>query len=315
MHRLATLFLLCTAALVVTHPDRGRACSRGEPSVISRLVLPADDTTDVPINARVVIVYGMSRLPNLHFAPPLVRVAGAGTVAGETSTVITEASATLVFVPDVPLAPNTAYEVLDEICVQCGAETDASGSLSVVARFTTGVARDDTPPSPPSGTTANVRLDVCSDSSCCGPYEARRIDIHWDAIPQSALAQLDVDGAVTAYVTNPMALGWLRCFGGYSPGAQFEAPGLVSLRHVDVAGNLSASIFVPIDLPACNIDRPDDDQTAENSTAEVAEPEHTDEDGCGASRFGFGAFAQVLATLAMLTMRRGTRHSRAARAG
>ena len=302
------LLVLCSTAFSL-HTQSVQACSRVEPAVVSRVVVPADGATEVPINARVVLVYRTHRMWNFHFAAPLVRREGAEPVGGETSQIVTEESTTLIFVPDAPLAPDTTYEVLDDVCLYCDSGGDAQSALAVVARFTTGPTRDDTPPSPPSAVTAHVGLEVCPDSSCCGPYSTRRIDIYWAAIPQGALARLDVDGAATAYMSHPFALGWLRCFGGYSPGAQFVSPGVISLRHVDVAGNLSDAVIVPIDLPSCSADQPDEEQVAEVSepepdvATEFVEPAPNNEDGCGSAGPRSAALIQVLGTLAVLILR------------
>lgn len=316
MRRLATLLALCTATLI-SRPDRVRPCTPAQPSVWARHVLPADGTSDVPINARISIVYDSYRIPIHHFVVPIVRIEGAEPIAGSTSTIVTEISVTQVFVPDAPLAPNTTYEVLDELCVGCGSQTDASGALTVVARFTTGSTRDDTPPPPPSGVIADVRLDVCSESSCCGPYQARRIDIRWDEIPAESLGEIDLDGTVTAYVTRPSALGWLRCFGGYSPGAQIEATGTVSLRHTDLAGNLSEAVVVPVDLPACQTGQGDDEQAVEvvepgPEMAEVVEPTPTESDGCRTGGLDFTGLLLLFGANATLTAPR-PRPSRPAR--
>lgn len=235
-------------------PD-ARACTPPPTGVEGRTVLPEDGATDVPLNARVYVLYdtqGSDPGSTLE-----LRVQDGATVAVDETTPYTIGAARLL-APTAPLAPSTTYEILDTLALPCDSELPRTciAEPTVIATFTTGAALDTARPSV-TGVSVTSRGACVADS--CPDSESEQLDhISIDQViddfPTSWVMYeyLDLDGALVAGPTAWLTTG--RGCGdgaGYFPTYRYLAvPSDVLLRAVDLAGNVEASPH-PIDGGTC----------------------------------------------------------------
>ncbi len=206
----AAVFLSTIAAVGFVHETGVRACSAPLPGVVStRQVIPADGSTNVPSNARVILSYegtsgGVPDHPKLR-APDGTDVPV--TVSTPVNTPGIPSLATYVLVPGAPLKENTTYTVLSDYaqlpCVQnnlaivgaggnptCFPTLDGGDSFggdagvpptNVISSFTTGAGPDTTPPTLSGSLSYTVGSRyTCTAGACCGPYDAFTVGFTWD---------------------------------------------------------------------------------------------------------------------------------------
>lgn len=205
------LLPLCALAVVqVVQETHVQACSAPLPGVVStRRLIPADGTTNVPTNTRILLSYeGTSGEipdhPKLR-GPDGVDVPSTLSVPVGASGI--PARATYVLVPSTSLEANAKYTVLSDYaqlpCVQnnlaivgaggnpmCFPTTDGGASFggdagvpptNIIGSFTTGAGPDTTPPVL-SGSLSYTVGDhyTCDSGACCGPYDAFTVGFAWD---------------------------------------------------------------------------------------------------------------------------------------
>lgn len=197
-------------AVAFVQESRARACSAPLPGVVTtRQIIPADGSTDVPTNARILISYegssgGVPDHPNLR-GPDGADVPATFSIPVGSSGI--PSRATYLLVPSAPLKANTRYTVLSDYaqlpCVEnnlaiigagsnpmCFPTTDGGTSFggdagvpptNAVSSFTTGAGPDTTPPTLSGSLTYTVGArSTCTAGACCGPYDALTVGFNWD---------------------------------------------------------------------------------------------------------------------------------------
>lgn len=234
-----------------------RACSGGTTSINARAVLPADGTTGVPLNARILVRYSPTvapiapPAPNIRVRPqggePIALVQTAGMAPGLT-----------LARPDANLLPNTVYEILDSILVPCLGLECVAGDHRVVATFTTGASVDTTPPvfAGPMGFEVSWSNPLSYPAICTGG-QTFAVRLHWTAGTDDLAPTLtyNVYGStqtvpVIPLVTGDNVLDYVRCTS--RPTGALVGP--IRVRAVDQAGNEDSNL---VELVAPNPCAPD----------------------------------------------------------
>ena len=251
---LSITLLLAAAPLA----RRAEACSAPYPGLSGRALYPADETSGVPLNARIVVRYRVGRELGNGF-PPLgpdlaLRVANGAAVAVTSELIGTGSywnTETLVILrPSQPLAAGTSYEVLDrrgKIPCDIFANDCALGDPAVFARFATGSASDSVAPQFAGVNPLIVgAFDRCDSSACCGPYVSRSFGITWtrgqdDVAGQAVrynLYRVGDAGPVASLIDSDGIGLAVSCMGtGVYPQSLMVRTGTYFVRAVDWAGN------------------------------------------------------------------------------
>jgi len=244
--------LLLFAVVAATSGARvGDADACGPPwgGVSERVVLPEDGATDVPLNARIYVLYDTAGGdPGSTLS---LRVQGGADVALGATTPLTLGSARLL-TPAAPLQPSATYELLDTLTLPCDSEfaSDCISAAAVIATFTTGTAADTSAPS-------LTGVSLQSSGFCTGESCPDGEDVQYDTITIGAVADdlptnwvqymyLSTDGQVLAGPTSWLITG-RGCGGGagYFPIVKYLAlPSTVDIRGVDLAGNVETTPHV-----------------------------------------------------------------------
>lgn len=200
---LTMLPLVCLARVSNVH-----ACFVIPGIVDSRQTIPADGSTGVPTNVRIVLAYnatspGVTDRPRLQSADGVEITVDVTQPLNRSST--TPNLQTFVMVPAAPLAPNTKYKVLSDFgTVPCqmhsmgtggtppcfagidgGAPAIAAGAASAVAiaNFTTGKGPDNDVPELPGVLTYIKGTSISCNDTCCSPhlgYLGYTVGFNWD---------------------------------------------------------------------------------------------------------------------------------------
>jgi hypothetical protein len=254
----STLLIACLLVAPFAYIGRSEACSAPYPGLSGRALYPADGTSGVPLNARIIVRYRVGRELGNGF-PPLgpdiaLRVANGAEVAVTTALINTGSvwnTETLVALrPSQPLAAATSYEVLDRRrTIPCDIFTNncALGDPAVFARFDTGAASDSVAPQFAGLKPLVVgAFDRCESSACCGPYVSRHFGMTWtrgqdDVAGQAVrynLYRVGDAGPVAALIDSDGIGLAVSCMGtGVYPQSQSVQTGTYFVRAVDWAGN------------------------------------------------------------------------------
>jgi hypothetical protein len=315
--RLTTLGIYCLSAFALFALTRtAEACSPD--FFVHRTVFPPSGTASVPTNAEIRMGYFNGR--SIGDPSVLVRPVGGQPIALE----IRDADAgqyepvrLVLAKPSEELLPNTTYEVLDRVVVDCQPNSGADSGLdctrpehAIVATFVTGATNDHTPPSFGGVKESTIgNKIVCDNGACCGPYSAVPVRLKWDPAaddgsPDLVRYHLYRNSAGTIAFDRPVARFWpsvafsgkLLCSGlphpgGGWPGAGIIEPGVHAVRAVDSAGNEDQNTAT-VDIPAsCGSGE-------------------SDASGCAISRRGPSRDISVLALLGGLLVGGSARRSR-----
>jgi len=256
-----TAFAVAVISLVAG-PRQADACSPWFDGYV-RTVLPEAGATSVPLNARITVDYSWIIDPvGLE-----LREAGGASV----SVTLDRLPARLVVSPTAYLAPNTTYELLDTLSLECvDPEPWCYGEAAVIATFTTGSDEDLVPPQI-SGVSVTGEFRCNEGSSCdTSNYELTSVAITAveDDGPDAWLRYeyLDEDGSLV-YGPGPLIQVVDDCSGGgpdERPDRAFEYSGTFQLRAVDLAGNVSAAhTLATLACPLANEDGCGDDPVPE----------------------------------------------------
>ncbi|MCA9675396.1 MAG: hypothetical protein H6709_24740 [Kofleriaceae bacterium] len=244
MRGIGPLLIVATAGTfaslaIMVAPRDADACSPPPDGVWRRVVLPPDGAVDVPTNATIVVDYDV-----LVDSTLALRVQGGADVAIDVTTV--DAAPRRVLVPQQPLQPSTIYEVLDDLALPC-TELDPATCLTtpqVVATFTTGAGRDDTPPQLVD-VTVSEGFECNRGGSCPEGYDLATQSITIGAVQDDRPAAwvrfqyADAAGLPIGVPTSLTTTGQV-CGDGYFPlQAYVGVPaGDFQVRAVDLAGNV-----------------------------------------------------------------------------
>lgn len=192
MRRLPALFVVALVALPLARTD---ACVLPPPARV-RIANPIDGETAVPTSIRPRVAYGTGPFadPKCGAAPPppVIRPAavdggaapadGGAAIAGswvKTTDHDPHNGVEWEFRPASPLAPRTAYELVDTYPQSCDCSRGPCVATpeAVFVRFTTGDGPDVTPPTFSGVAGSYCAHDICGaqDDTCCGPYNHLRL--------------------------------------------------------------------------------------------------------------------------------------------
>lgn len=251
-------------------PSQSEACSGATPATASGVV-PADGATGVPVNSRVFVTYSGAPYAPAVMEAITLQPQGGGPVAATISS-IDSGNPWIhqrVLTPTSDLAPNTAYEVRGRVrqtgCTDCVAATP-----ELLATFTTGANRDETPPTfaGATGVVVTGTYEVCDGTSCCGPYAGTRMQLQYTLPTDADFAGLRLyrdDAASGPYaIVGPrgMALCQGQVISGFN-GDFFVPEGTYYLRAVDLAGNEDRN-SAPVTLD-CEVTSPSDNASPASS--------------------------------------------------
>jgi hypothetical protein len=176
----------------------------------------------------------------------------------------TVADGLLVVRPDKVLAPNQAYELLDQRPIPCSLMTvdcAGRGQWMVVASFTTTAGPDmEAPPFAGLATVVWSALEFCSTSACCGPFRGFPVTLSWPATTDQGapvlyrLYRRGNGGALerTATTEATSLRGFFSCMPnstGWYP--IVLTPGTYLVRAVDNAGNEDSNTTEQVLLDRC----------------------------------------------------------------
>jgi hypothetical protein len=261
MVRTAAVLALLTAWLGASRP--AQACQAWSTGIDSRNVVPGDGTEDVPTNAHVIVEYepGGAETSHLELRDESGAVVATtrtdGGVRGLRSSTLT---------PDADLQPGVMYEVWDTVIVPCD-EYCPEGPPTLIARFTTGTARDVTAPAISS---ASLRSWFYSgENSTCdwdGDYVAHDVYVSVsDDRPEGWLRYLyyDADGVRIAGPAPLVSVGHVCAGSPYDPEYGVEIPSdTFSIRAVDLAGHVEIEAHILVGDSCGGLEIEDDDDAA-----------------------------------------------------
>lgn len=219
---------------------QARACSPALPQVEVGDLLPAPDSTDVPVNTRVIIRYDAYSYYPVDLTDIELFLTGGDPVAIE---VTAYDRGLVIATPQTALSPNTTYQVFVPT-LACDTSGCMAGERVLAGAFTTGTATDLMAPPVPAGF-SEVRSSgvACESDGCCGPFERVEIQVMWDPAPESSLRYLvykdNVDDPPSARLASSGLAGSVYCSGGSPFGPPIDN-GTYYVRSIDLAGNLSA---------------------------------------------------------------------------
>jgi hypothetical protein len=265
-----------TTVVSLTTPDAHACTLNPNGAVTLRFVVPADGTTNVPINPLIAVVYWVrpeeQSLVISTTALRDVRLRPAGSTGESVPLTITTemAGTTVVAVPKIPLEPNTQYELLQSVS-PCTRESPVAacfaGEPTVAATFRTGTSPDLAAPSFPgvSGIDFGAFQRCNGAGGCCGDHYSGfpfylRFDRATDA--ESAVAGYNVyeHGTRTRFLEPygptpgpAFALSAFHyCDGSSSFWGLGSSRGPYTVRAVDLAGNEDTnSSTVTLDVGRC----------------------------------------------------------------
>lgn len=274
----ASWLLVAVLGVLASFPaPSAHACSPSIMGLISdRRVMPYDGQSGVPTNVQITVTYDYTG----KIADDLKLQSIDGVLVPSS----TSQEFGFVLTPLAPLQPNTQYQVLSEWavlpCVQgtadpapvpfptCGHTKDGgvvdSGSPAdggalpasfVIATFTTGSGVDGVPPVLSGDLSYTTTTESCSGGGCCVEYTGVAIILSWNAASDDAgVAYYEAknrDSGGTDWTFSPSARGLVFC-AGYGPGLGFQdfvgTPGMYQVVAVDLAGNRSLPISVPVSV-------------------------------------------------------------------
>ena len=249
----ASAALAALAFPLLAPTPRAEACSPPLPDATP--ILPAHGSFDVPTNAKVWVRLVDSF--DLSSYRVTLRAAGGAEAAltGDEAPGESHWDGVLVLTPEQPLAPGTAYEVLDNLARPCTDFGDAcvTDTPAVVLTFTTGTGPDTTAPDAPSDLVLTTYDRwICEDSGCCGPYDAMTYSLSWqpgtDGNPVVHALRAADSGSLIATGLGARVGGAVAC------GPSEHAPNFerwfgatpVVVQAIDIAGNVTDS--APFDV-------------------------------------------------------------------
>jgi hypothetical protein len=262
---LAALGLTSAVAMATFDVHEARACSAPLRTVSSRLVLPTNEATDVPRDARAIVHMRIENLSGgYEGVSPAAFVEGGdfalrgpdGEDVPTAVTYVSTASTVTVFLtPLEALEPDTTYSVWDRVCVNCA--TLYSDEAAEVGVFATGTTVSNGAPAGPGEVTIKQSPQSCDSSACCGPYEAVGVSLGFEAAPADTLVRVEKFSKEcdtfkpVGYTTGGYVGGWQSCSGnGYNNGPTFFGGGTYRLVFEGVgpvASEPSAEVVVEID--------------------------------------------------------------------
>lgn len=205
--------------------------------IMERTVYPGDGAADVPVNARVIVVY---QRPRAELPPPALelRVRGGDAVTTTLQRTASNEHEALVLTPSAPLVPHTTYEVTDGIAVPSGCWIDLAdclGEPAVVATFTTGETIDTTAPSLAG---ARVRSRQLDDDGFCGLRSAVEYDIEVQGGEGASALYHYYRGGTRIAGPLPLVRAGQSCDGERNSVVDLQLDGeSFEIRAVDIAGN------------------------------------------------------------------------------
>jgi len=235
--------------------------------MLSRLVFPASGAAGFPLNGEIRLTYrgGLKDDPSV-----VVRPAGGQPISLElrdggpdNDGVFASYGKVVLAKPLADLLPNTTYEVLDRVVNGCRTDSGADAGAcflaepAVVSTFVTGASRDDAPPTFGGVSAVNIgALQVCDQSSCCGPYSGFPVTLGWSPATDdhdAAFVRYNVyshssdagaTGVIVARFLNASQLhGGIICTpppyasGVINGGLGIALKGTYAVHAVDAAGN------------------------------------------------------------------------------
>jgi hypothetical protein len=241
MMRAVVLLAACITTLASPRPSRACSCAR------SQLTVVPGEGIEAPLNTQVRVVWTVSRYEKKFDEQSLALVDKNGVaVAVDRRAWTSGAVRTVLFTPKQALAAKTTYEVRSD------------GGKTIVGTFTTGSARDDTPPTWKGIVKAEalMRRAVCCT---CGTGEAyARIDVEGgetgvrdDHTPADSIAF-----AIWPAKGKLDAASLLAIVPAWHGGLALGHPSICSPNNFTLAGKLAVRI-APIDL-AGNVGDPAD---------------------------------------------------------
>ncbi len=331
---LAAFGLAGTVALATFDTHEARACSAPRRTVLSRLVLPANDATNVPRDARAIVHMRIENLSGGYDSVSPAAFVEGGEFAlrgpdGEdvptgVTYVSTAGTVTVFLTPLEALDADTTYSVWDRVCVDC--PSLYSDEAAEVGVFATGTTVSSEAPVGPDQVTVNQSPQSCDSSACCGPYEAVGVSLGFEAAPADTLVRVErfskeCDTFKTVgYTTGGYVGGWQSCSGnGYDNGPTFYGSGTYRLVFEGVgpvASEPSDEVVVEIDCGLLGEPNPpvEGEPVTLPSGGGVPNPpvegepgaQADDGSGCGggATPVGFGVFALLGAMLGVVLIRR-----------
>jgi MYXO-CTERM domain-containing protein len=307
--------LLAVPALA-WRPEPARACSQNPPGINSRDVMPRAALTEVPTNARVVVVYGASVAAP---PPPSIGLRALGGAEVEVDLAVTNLGYgwrtgwVVVATPKQPLAADTTYEVLDAVKVPCSDADCVLPQPVVIEAFTTGAGSDTTPPLGLAAGAVMSRMASCEADACCGPHEVVAFTVSFAAASDDGGENTMYD-LIEVARAEPLARAHrapMFTLANVCSGTTFnlyeatDDGGTYLLRAYDLAGNIAESPPLTVEV-ACPDPWPSD---AGPPAPDAASPPMDDGDagGCGCRtmqrRSGSGALVALLIVLGL-----GVRH-------
>lgn len=218
---------MAVAVALTVAPGVARACSCGSDFSV---LWPEMDATAVPLNTRVWVAQPWE----FELSEPRLRPVGVEDSLGFlVSAIDTREGPLTVLTPDMPLAPDTAYELVDCLEGICD---------RVVARFTTGAAADGEAPSLPSETDRDGGADPRGLSSC-GKSKWASVELSAEGllvmeIGGGSLDPATLSGGTTIATLDPsITVGVGACYTGWPDADERALP--VRYGVFDVAGNFS----------------------------------------------------------------------------
>jgi len=198
--RFLTSLVAALLVTVVVPPRFAQACSQFRGKFLMR-VFPANGAKDVPTNARVLVEYLMNLLWQDAGAPYAgqdlqLRDADGTPIPFDLSPVGPQTG--FVLQPRQPHAPGAGDEIFDDGSA-CGASPCTASGQRRISAFVTGAGPDTSAPAFAGlGAVIMNRLGSCDNSSCCGPYVARKLTLEWQPatdVSPALLYNVYVNGA------------------------------------------------------------------------------------------------------------------------
>jgi len=263
--RSARLGTLLGVVLLAASPRPAQACTVVTVSELTGRTFWPRSGELLPTNGQVTVRYeghwAESSAPLAALASELqLRPVGGQPIAVTT----TVADGLLVVQPDMVLAPNQGYELLDQRPIPCTLMTvdcGGRGEWMVVASFTTTAGPDiAAPPFAGLATPVWSALDLCSSTGCCGPYRGFPVTLSWPATTDQGapaiyrLYRRGNGGALERIATTEATSlqGFLACDRGSAGLYRIVlTPGAYLVRAVDNAGNEDSNTTEQVLLDRC----------------------------------------------------------------